>query len=51
MTVRLEPEVYDWVKEQGGGSWLRHVATELHGLAGDPDFKKWWTRFDISTDA
>lgn len=42
LSVRLEPELHSWVRDQGGGAWLRHVARELHRLSQDPEFSPWW---------
>ena len=42
LTVRLEPELLSWVREQGGSTWLRHAARELHRLSDQPEFKAWW---------
>lgn len=42
LTVRLEPELLDWVRQQGGSTWLRHAARELHQLSNEPDFQRWW---------
>ncbi len=51
VSVRLDPEVYEWVKAQGGGAWLRHVARELSQLADEPDFEPWWERLALPPDS
>lgn len=48
MTVRFDPDVYDWLKERGGASWVRNAARELKQLAEDPAFEEWWSRFDLA---
>lgn len=50
MTVRFDPEVYDWVREQGGATWVRNAARELKELSQDPHFDQWWHRFSGSQD-
>lgn len=50
ITVRLEPHLLDWVKEQGGASFLRHVTGQLYELAGDENFREWWGRLQIPED-
>ena len=42
ITVRLEPELLEWVRQQGGGAWLRNAARELHLLSEQPEFQVWW---------
>jgi hypothetical protein len=42
LTVRLEPELMEWVRQQGGGAWLRHAARELRRLSVEPGFQNWW---------
>ena len=42
LTVRLEPELSEWVRGQGGGAWLRHVARELRRLSAAREFERWW---------
>lgn len=42
ISVRFEPEVLAWVKEQGGARWLRFAARELKRLSGVPEFEEWW---------
>ena len=47
MSVRFEPEVRDWIKEQGGATWVRYAARELKELSQDPEFEQWWPRFQL----
>jgi hypothetical protein len=47
MTVRFEPEIRDWIKGQGGATWVRHVARQLKNLSNDPEFEDWWPRFEL----
>ncbi len=47
ISVRLDPEVYEWVRSQGGGAWLRHVSQTLCAIAEDEDFKAWWARLAL----
>lgn len=42
MSVRFEPDVMQWVKEQGGARWLRFATRELKRLSGVPEFEEWW---------
>ena len=42
ITVRLEPDLLEWVRQQGGGGWLRHVSRELRDLSQHPEFLAWW---------
>lgn len=44
ITVRLEPEVLDWVKENGGAGFLRKVTEKLHQLTAEEDFQDAWAR-------
>lgn len=44
ITVRLDPHILEWVKDQGGAGFLRHVAGQLYELADDEDFQVWWER-------
>lgn len=48
MTVRFAPEVLDWVKEQGGATWVRHAARELKRLSEEPEFSSWWAQLSIN---
>ena len=50
ITVRLEPELLDWVREQGGGGWLRHVSRELRDLSKQTEFQNWWKRLASPTE-
>lgn len=47
LSVRLDPEVMEWAKEQGGGAWLRHATSELMTLSDEPEFKIWWERLSL----
>lgn len=47
MSVRMEPELLDWVKSRGGSTWMRLVAGELRELTDDPDFQEWKSRFQL----
>ena len=47
ITVRLEPELLEWVRQQGGGGWLRHVSRELRELSQQPEFHKWWEQLAL----
>lgn len=47
MSVRMAPDLLEWVKAQGGSTWVRHVATELRKLKHDPEFDAWKERFDL----
>ena len=47
MTVRFEPEIREWVKQQGGATWVRHVARQLKHLSDDPSFEDWWPTFAL----
>ena len=47
LSVRLEPELLEWVRDQGGSTWLRHLAHELRELTDDPDFDFWWQRLRL----
>ena len=42
ITVRLEPELMEWVREQGGATFLRHVAGQLYELKNEENFQEWW---------
>jgi hypothetical protein len=42
--VRFEPEVLDWVKANGGASFLRKLAEKLHELVQQEDFQETWNR-------
>ena len=44
ITVRLDPHILEWVKEQGGAGFLRHVAGELYELRDEERFQEWWDR-------
>ena len=50
MSVRMEPELLDWVKSRGGSTWIRYVAGELKELANDPAFKAWKERFKLDPE-
>jgi hypothetical protein len=50
ISVRLAPELLDWVKGQGGATWLRHATRELRELAEEPRFAEWWERLSLSDD-
>lgn len=47
MTVRFEPEIREWVKQQGGAAWVRHVARRLKCLSSDRAFRDWWPEFQL----
>ena len=49
ISVRFEPEVLAWVKEQGGARWLRLAVRELKRLSGDPEFEEWWNQLRASS--
>ena len=42
MTVRLEPEVMDWVKENGGAGFLRKLTERLYELVQNEEFQETW---------
>jgi len=42
MTVRLEPEVRDWVKENGGAGFLRKLTERLYELVQNDEFRDTW---------
>ena len=42
MTVRLEPEVMDWVKENGGAGFLRKLTERLYELVQSEEFQDTW---------
>ena len=48
MTVRLEPEVMDWVKENGGAGFLRKLTERLYELVQNEEFQDAWDQ--ISPD-
>ena len=50
MSVRMEPELLEWVKSRGGSTWIRYVAGELKELADDPAFKAWKERFKLDPE-
>lgn len=50
MSVRMAPELMDWVKKQGGSTWVRQVATELRELRHDPEFERWKERFGLDRE-
>jgi hypothetical protein len=50
MSVRLDPDLLEWVKAQGGSTWMRFVAGELRELAEDPEFEKWKERLRLNRD-
>lgn len=49
-TVRLEPEVLEWVRSQGGGTWLRFATGKLMELSQEPEFEVWWREFELDDD-
>lgn len=44
ITVRLEPEVMEWVKANGGAGFLRQITERLHELVNGNDFEEAWER-------
>ncbi len=44
LSVRLDPEVYEWVSELGGGAWVRRLLARLNELRAEPSFKRCWER-------
>lgn len=42
ITVRLKPELMEWVKSQGGATFLRHVTGQLYELKDNEKFQEWW---------
>lgn len=50
ITVRLEPDLLEWVREQGGGGWLRHVSRELRELSKNAEFRDWWKQLELQVD-
>ena len=50
MTVRFKPELMEWVKEQGGATWVRHAVGELRRLSDDPNFNNWWDELSLPED-
>lgn len=50
LSVRFEPEVLEWVKEQGGAKWLRYAARELKRLSGVPEFNEWWGELSLPAE-
>lgn len=47
MTVRFEPEIKEWVRQQGGATWVRHVTRQLKELSETPEFEDWWPWFTL----
>ena len=50
MSVRMALELMEWVKKQGGSTWVRQVATELRELKHDPEFERWKERFGLDRE-
>lgn len=50
ITLRLDPEDREWVREQGGAGWLRRMIRELRELSTDKHFGKWWQRLKSPSD-
>ena len=46
ITVRLEPEVMEWVKANGGAGFLRKLTERLHELVQREDFQETWNRIN-----
>lgn len=44
VAVRLEPDLWEWTQQHGGGLWLRHVLAELRQLSKDESFGRFWAR-------
>lgn len=44
ITVRLEPEVMEWVKANGGAGFLRKLTERLYDLVQSDDFEETWER-------
>lgn len=47
ITIRFEPQVLEWIREQGGATWVRHAAKELMELSAEPEFEDWWLRLQL----
>lgn len=50
MSVRMEPDLLEWVKSRGGSTWVRYVAGELRELADDPAFRDWKERLKLEKE-
>ena len=50
LTVRLEPDVLEWARAQGGGGWLRHVCRQLREWSTLPEFEAWWRALEAPED-
>lgn len=50
LSVRMELELKEWVKEHGGAPFLRNAADQLRDLENDPEFQPWWDRFEVDRD-
>ena len=48
LTIRLEPEVLEWVRARGGGAWLRAVTRRLMALSEVPEFQACWERLCLN---
>ena len=44
ISVRMEPEVLEWVKANGGAGFLRKLTERLYVLAQREDFQAAWVR-------
>jgi len=48
--VRLEPELFSWVRQQGGVPFVRRILLQLRQLSTEAAFARWWKRFEEPTD-
>jgi hypothetical protein len=46
ITVRLEPDLLEWVRERGGAGWVRAMLRVLRGLSQLKGFARYWQRLE-----
>lgn len=50
VSVRLEPDLFEWVRKQGGGGWLHAMLRELRELSTQEGFARWWEKLRVRAD-
>ncbi len=45
LEIRLDPDVMEWVRAQGGASWVRRALRHLRELSTQAGFARHWKKF------
>jgi hypothetical protein len=45
ISVRLDPDIAEWIYQVGGTQFIKHALVKLKELQKNSDFQDWWLQF------